>query len=150
MAKLHFVKKARKSIKGTPVKRGMSYWWWKPHIRAAKRVSLTKPRRSQYLTQSPFLGSLMDMEDDLENVNGMPREELTNMLEEMADALEQLAEECEASKESVAEEFGEDNPTAELLRTRAEFCSDLAGDLRSLASDDDPKEGLADIDWGCE
>jgi hypothetical protein len=52
MARAHFVKKARKAIPGTDIKKGDSYYWWKFRF-GGKRTSKTAPKASQ-LTQSEF------------------------------------------------------------------------------------------------
>lgn len=146
MTKLHFVRRARKTYRGTGVKKGMPYWWWK-FQKQPRRISLTKPPRSA-LVRSPFLSALLDLEDRYESLNGNrvceSEEEVDDFndeVDEIASDLEQLAEECEEARSNMADKFPNGCPTMELLEQRVERCREIAEELRN---------GGVNLDWEVE
>lgn len=80
MTTAHFVKKARKTIRGTGIKKGDSYWWWK-FRHGEKHVSKTQPRQSQ-LTGSEFLGTVFSIEESLADVDVADREAVASAIED--------------------------------------------------------------------
>ena len=67
MTRAHFVKKARKDHPEGDIKKGDSYWWWAFMVGGRggpKHYSKTQPKASQ-LTQSEYLGSIADIQDEL-------------------------------------------------------------------------------------
>ena len=142
MAKLHFVKKARKPIPEAGIEAGDSYYWFKRRVNgkgAPKRCSKVKPRRSSYSTSSPFLGTLMDKEDELTGLvaKSIPKEEVISWLESTANEIESLGEECLDKSSNVEAHMknGSGTTGAEMLRDRAEHCSELARALREAAGE---------------
>lgn len=61
MPRVHFVKKARKDVSNSDIKKGESYYWWKFRF-GGKCVSRTPPKQSQ-LTQSDFLSQIYKIQD---------------------------------------------------------------------------------------
>ncbi len=145
MATPHFVKKARKDIPGSDIKKGDSYYWWKFRY-GAKQVSKTKPRRSQ-LTQSDFYSTLWETEDGLSEQFDEFRdgktdiEDLRSACDSAADEIENLGSECEDKHSNMPDQLQE-SETGELLQERAERCSELADSLRSLPDnwEDEPED----------
>jgi hypothetical protein len=142
VARLHHVKKARKAIPEAGIQVGDSYYFYKRRINgkgAPKICSKAKPRRSAYLTSSPFLKALLDMEDDLQAMvaNGTPAEEVAWWLGNAASEVEVLGGDCTDKAASVAGGMknGSGIASAELLRERADHCSALASALREAASE---------------
>jgi hypothetical protein len=114
MARVHYVKKARKA---NPVaKKGEPYYWWKNRTpgRAAgvKRYSKTQPRPSQ-VTASEFLSSCRTA----------------------AEAYREIASSCEDKYGNLEQAFPGGCPTMELLEQRRDACETLADTLDGAADD---------------
>lgn len=146
MAKLHFVKKARKAIRKDGkvyIKKGESYYWWK-FYRSSKQVSKDKPRRSQ-LTQSSYYSIIFDMEDDLAQGKyfGLG---LGDLVSQVRDELQELYEECNASYDNIPEQLQEVG-TGEMLGNQLtaleeaeNALSNLFDQLDSGSCEDDDEE----------
>ena len=166
MPKLNFVKKARKTIRGTGIKKGDSYYWWKFRF-GGKRVSKTRPRRSQ-LTESDFYASMWDWEDSLEVKGPFTAddcESLAGDLESIADEVESLGQDQDEKLNNMPDALQESD-MGELLRSRSEGCERIADELRTAADtirdlpddeDDDAKnyaddaqEAIGQISWDCD
>lgn len=142
MAKLNYVKRARKAIPEADIEVGDPYWWYKRRVngRGAPRVcSKTKPKRSAYTTSSPFTRALLDYEDEL---NGMldrnaPPEGVATWLENVASDVEAMGEDCREKSQSVEQGMknGAGSTSAEMLITRADHCSDLASAIREAVNE---------------
>lgn len=142
MAKLHFVKKARKAIPEAGVEVGDSYYFFKKRVngKGTPRVcSKIKPRRSAYATSSPFLGALMDYEDEL---NGMlarnaSAEGVATWLENVVSEVEAMGDSCREKSQSVESGMknGAGTTSAEMLISRADHCSDLASAIREAINE---------------
>jgi ABC-type transporter Mla subunit MlaD len=141
MPKVHHVLKARKDVKGTDIKRGDSYYWWQ-FRNCAKSVSKTPPTRQQ-LTQSEFLSTLYDHED---NANGLLDElqaakdafELVrDRLNELAEDVRSFGSEQDDKRSNMEERFPNGCPTMDLLEARAERCNEIADELEAAASEVD-------------
>ena len=153
MPKLHFVKKARKAIRDSGIRKGDSYYWWK-FRRGGKRVSKTRPRRSQ-LTQSEFYAAMYDAEDDVADAIDVFRKggELANLaaaLDEASSTISDLASECEDKASNLESAFPNGCPSLELLQTRAEQATNIADELENAANNIDglePDEGQSDEEW---
>ena len=140
MARAYFVKKARKAIRSAGINKGDSYWWWKFRY-GDKRVSKTKPRRSQ-LTQSDFYGAMYDWEDQVAEMTGTQisdLEEASDQLHSIADEVESFGQE-QADKISNMPDSLQQSPTAEMLQGRADACEEIAQSLRDAA------DALASVD----
>ncbi len=159
MTKLHFVKKARKTKRGTPVKRGLPYYWFQ-FSRCPKQYSLTKPKRSAYATRSEYLRTLMDLEDEFNDVlkeasSGQATlDETKASLEEMANEVAELRNDTADKLENVRDAFPNGSPTADLLEDRVEQCQTLKDELEAAASgieddatEDDVASALEQVGW---
>lgn len=135
MARAHFVKKARKSIKGTDIEKGDSYYWWKFRF-GGKRVSKTMPRRSQ-LTQSDFLGQLYDIEDRVAELKA--EDGLGDDLSDIASNLRDLASECEERRSNMPEQL-QDSDTGSMLEERQNACESAADEFEAIDCEIDNKE----------
>lgn len=137
MARLNFVKKAQKTIRGTGIKKGMSYFWYK-HYRGQKVVSKEPPRRSRYSTTSPFLAGMMDAEDDFQELSSSDKPEIESFalsLRGIAETVEQLGDDCESSADNMESAFPNGCPTIELLRERKETCDRIKDEIEAAISD---------------
>lgn len=139
MAKLHFVKRAAKTYRGTGIKKGQMYWWWQkmrprgagPKVRGTIFRSPVKPPRSAYATTSPFLGAMMDLEDRFPNC------ESASDVEEIATEVRALGDDCQEKIDSVSQSFRNGCPTADLLQSRIDSCNSIADELDRIASEVD-------------
>lgn len=153
MARLHFVKKARKTIRGAGIKKGESYYWWK-FRHGGKRVSKTKPRRSA-LTQSEFYGVMYDAEDDVAAAieafqGGGDVADLACAINEAASSVSEQADECDDKASNLESAFPNGCPSLELLQNRAEQARSISDELESAAGQiegSEPEEGETDEDW---
>ena len=128
MPRVHHVKKARKPRPDWGIEKGDSYYWWKFRY-GGKRFSKTFPRRSQ-LTQSPFLGTLYDIQDSLGDLDAGP--EMEGQVEDIVSQLEDLKQECEDSLENMPEETRDSSWSGELLQERIYGIDDWVSELQSM------------------
>lgn len=135
MARATFVRKARKDVAGTDIKTGESYYWWKFRF-GGKHYSKTPPRRSQ-LTQSSFYASLWDIEDFLGEI--APDDGMESAVQDAAQQLRDLADECQSSLDNIPEQLQEAN-TGQILQERIEACNAAADELESITFNLDDKE----------
>lgn len=160
MAKLHYVKAARKAIPGTGVKKGSAYYWYQKKLngRGGKKVcSLRKPKRSSYSTSSPFIAAMMDFEDSLGEQGFNDGDEARSYLIDLADDVRALGLESEATADSVAQAFPNGCPTQELLRERATACETIAEALSNAAdtlseesTEDEINAAITEVAWEYE
>lgn len=172
MARVRFVKKARKD---NPVaKKGESYYWWSTMIsgRGVVRYSKNKPSRSQ-LTNSEFLATMYDLEDEANGLlKGADKEEnyadfledVKSSLEDIKDQVQEQGNECEDKRNSMPDSLQE-SPTGELLQNRVEQCEQIVSGIDEAISDIDDiinadsveadwleraEEAISQIDWSVE
>lgn len=138
MAKVHFVKAARKD---NPVaKKGESYYWWKPMVGGrggAKRFSKERPSRSQ-LTQSDFLSSLYWIEDG-DMANAQSPEDFRGV----AEALRELGSEQREKYDNMPEGL-QQGDTGQMLDERASNCESWADEIDQAA--DELETALEELD----
>ena len=135
--KVHHVKKARKDYPEQGIKRGDSYFWWKPRYGGIRR-SKTYPSR-QELTQSDFLCRVYDIEDEIaEGINIETRnpEEVENEIEgwisAITEEIEELKEECEEKLDNMPEQLQDTSETGMLLQERIEYLDEWINNLESV------------------
>lgn len=164
MAKLHFVKKAAKAHRGTGVKKGNSYWWFwtaKPRIKGArgrKIICKSKPARSAYLSSSPFIKAMLDLEDRM-TVLQLPDDttDIDDVLVEIADDVREVGSECQSTIDNMQVAFPDGCPTMEMLESRVSACETIADALEAAAGqiDDDTtpeqvEQIISQISWEYE
>lgn len=150
MARVHFVKKARKADKYSEIKRGDSYYWWKFRF-GGKHKSKTPPRRSQ-LTQSEFLGTMYDIEDRIAEIKTL--EDAQSERDAIVDELRDLASEQEDKLSNMPDSL-QYAPTGEMLQNRADECNSFADELEGIdleIEEEEPEvvereEGESDEDY---
>jgi hypothetical protein len=137
MARLHFVKKAQKD---NPVcKKGESYFWWKFMVGGRggpKLYSKERPAPSR-LTQSEFLGTLGDIEDEISSLAA--DDSLESAVSDIASRLRELGEEQGAKKENMPDNLQE-SESGTMLQDRADRCEEMADELENIPLDLDDKE----------
>lgn len=128
MAKVHFVKSARKD---NPVaKAGESYYWWKPMVGGrggAKRYSKEPPRPSQ-LTQSEFLSAAYAAQESLDEAKD------ADAFRAVAEEVRELGDETQGKYDNMPEGL-QQGDTGQLLEERASQCNERADQIESAADD---------------
>lgn len=141
MAKVHFVKAARKD---NPVaKKGESYFWWKPMVGGrggAKRYSKERPSRSQ-LTQSDFLSSLYGIEDG-DMANAQSPEDFRGV----AEALRELGQEQQEKYDNMPEGL-QQGDTGQMIEERASGCESWADEIDQRADELETALEAVDAAW---
>lgn len=128
MAKVHFVKKARKD---NPVaKRGESYYWWQPR-NMSKRYSATYPRQSQLTSgkKSMIFAAQEDFEDAAANIK--TGEDLYAACLACAETYKEIAAEYQESADNMPENL-QDGELANNMREMADNLECAASDLESI------------------
>ena len=127
---VHTVKKARKTYRGTGIKKGDKYYWWKFRY-GSKIKSKVYPKPSQ-LTQSEFLSTIYELTDRIEAFSdGLNRADVISEIEDIASEIRSLGEEQEDKRSNMPDQL-QDAPSGELLEQRAEECSTMADSLESI------------------
>lgn len=147
MARVHFVKKARKANKAAGVKKGESYYWWANRVgrSSIKRYSKTPPRRCQ-TTNSEFYAAMYAAEDDLADIAGDARnekaghEDVSAALREAANFVEEARDMCQEKYDNMENAFPSGCPTMELLQSRIDSCESIMQELESAADEVDSLE----------
>lgn len=144
MARVTFVKKARKAIKSAGIAKGQSYYWWKFRF-GGKRVSKTPPRRSQ-LTQSSKKAALFDAEDAVVEAIANVRagrwglSDLRDTLEQCAEDVRGVAEEYRDSASNMESAFPNGSPKIDELNERADEVEETANELDQIVQDIDGED----------
>ena len=146
--KVYHVKKARKDYPEAGIKKGESYYWWKPRFWGVRR-SKTYPSR-QELTQSDFLCRVYDIEDeiaegievDIEDDPSEIESEIENWLRDIISEIEELRDECEDKLYNMPEQLQDTSEAGILLQDRIDALDDWISDLESVDISID--EGLSE------
>lgn len=143
MPRVTFVKKARKD---NPVcKKGESYYWWAMMSGGRygpKRYSKTPPKPSQ-LTNSEFLGTIGDIEDEIGGLSA--DDSLEQSVADIAQRVRDLGEEQESKKGNMPDGLQE-GTTGELLQERADKCGEIADELEAIDFSDKSEDEAAKSD----
>jgi len=142
MARVHFVKKARKD--NPAVKAGQSYYWWK-HRYGSKQYSATYPKASQ-TTSSPFLSEVYAIQEELA-VIADPKD-----LEGLLDRISESRDQCEDSLYNMPDHLQDSSESGQLLQARIDsldsWYSELDGidtEIDEELSEEDREKRLAEI-----
>lgn len=149
MARLNFVKKARKDIiedGKVVIKKGESYYHWTLGFRGRKRVSKTRPDRRQ-LTQSAHAHRIYDFEDQIADIGTSSPEDMQSAVESLISELEDYKSELESNLESVPEQLQESHVNNERIEALDSAISefeqidfDFEYDESSEESEDEQRE----------
>jgi hypothetical protein len=142
MARVHFVKSARKDYPEHDIKKGESYYWWalKTGPRSSiKRKSKTAPRPSQ-LTTSEFKSALYEAQEAYQDAIEAAGEfaDIEAAVNDYKETLEGLQSEQEEKRSNMPEGL-QDSGTGELLQGRYDSLQELIDELEGLdiPNDDD-------------
>ena len=150
MPRVNFVKKARKDI-SDEIKAGDSYYWWKFRY-GGKRVSKTPPKPKD-LTQSDFLISVYNIEEEIENFMASDKDSFDSQKEDILGQIEELKSETEDKLGNMPEQL-QYAPTGELLQERIDGLDEWYNELESIDFEYDEdeireevkEEGIEDVD----
>lgn len=137
MARVTFVKKARKDYPESGIKKGDSYYWWKFRF-GGKHKSKVKPKPSQ-LTQSEFLGTLYAIQEEIAEkttADFNSSEDFDTFIEDKKGELNNLADETNDKRENMPENLY-DSPTGEMLEERSSSVNEMADELENIDTEID-------------
>jgi hypothetical protein len=132
MARAHFVKKAAK--KNPVAKKGEPYYWWAFRF-GGKHYRKTPPRRSQ-LTQSAFLSSLYELEDDMAAATPTNVSDLQMAIEDWILTLETMRDDCQGSLDNMPEGL-QQGDTGQRLQDRIDSCDSWISEMECADTDYD-------------
>jgi hypothetical protein len=138
MARVHFVKKARKAKRSEGIKVGDSYYWWANRVGrvSLKRYSKTRPTRSQ-TTLSSFYSQLWEIAD--RGWDAAAPDELSDERDNTVSDLNDLKSECEDNLQNMPEHLQESS----VLNDRIEELDNLISELEGVdLSEPDESEDL--------
>jgi hypothetical protein len=146
MARVHFVKKARKDNKAAGVKKGESYYWWANRMpgRAfgVKRYSKTPPRPSQVAAPGSFRSCAAALQERLDDLTTeMSASDIKTELDDIALEARGLAEEQQEKFDNMPEGL-QQGDTGQLLEERREALENWAEELELVGEDEDDLEGM--------
>lgn len=153
MARLHYVKSARKSYPNEGIEKGDSYYWWSTRLTVGKRYLSTKhrsknrPPRSA-LVSSDFYKTLYDLEDRLSAISAADYETLDDVqseAEDIASEIRSLGDECREKFENMPEGL-QQGSSGELLESRADACDAFADEIESFDFSSDLDDDASDED----
>ena len=130
MPKVTFVKKAQKNVKGSDIKKGEEYYWWKFRF-GGKHVSRTPPKPSQ-LTRSAFLSPLYELQERIILLTAS--DTLPDEVSSIVDELRCLGEE-QLEKQNNMPESLQDSETGQLLQDRSDNIESMVNDLEAVDLD---------------
>lgn len=133
MARVHFVKKARKNYPHDGIKKGESYYWWAFRY-GGKHKSKTMPKQSQ-LTGSEFLSTVYSFQEELEEgtfeATAEGLEEAKDERDRIVDELRSLADEQTEKRDNMPEGL-QYSETGTLLEDRENYCNEFADELEAV------------------
>ena len=143
--RLHYVKKAAKTYRGTGIKKGQPYYWYAfrygPKIR-----SKSKPRRSA-LVRHEWDKFMLDLEDDVlalkvpDGTESVDVTEISSQLSIYADSVGDFKSELDERVSNMESAFPNGCPTLEMLTERVETLESLQQELDSAANDIEGEDG---------
>lgn len=142
MAKVTFVKSARKDVPEANIKRGDSYYWWKFRY-GAKQRSKTPPKQSQ-LTNSSFMSTVLSIQERMAEYSPNDADDFEAFRSEILSDIESLKEECESSLDNLPEAL-KDVSTGELLQERITALDEWYNEISGCEVEEEDDE-----DWALE
>jgi hypothetical protein len=142
---------AAKDYPEQDIRKGEEYYTWKIKLARGGRVyrQKTPPKRSQ-LTNSTFLSTLYDIEDQLENFTTGRGQDLKAHLEDIAGQIRDMGQEAQNSFDNMPEGL-QQGDTGQLLEKRAQNAEEWANELEALdVPDEDDDEWWHEPDEGEE
>ena len=130
MARVHFVKSARKDYPDHKIKKGESYYWWQFAFRG-KSFSKTQPTRSQ-LTQSGFLQAFYDLQDRIGSLSAETADDLQTQVEDIISEIESVRDEQQERLDNMPEHLQESSGSGQLLQERIEGLEQWQSDIENI------------------
>ena len=142
MARFTYVKKARKDIAGTDIKKGDKYYWWKFRY-GSKHCSKVCPRPSQ-LTQSEFLSTIYGLNEQIEDLT--IKNDLKEEIEAITNELDMLKDEQQERLDNMPEHLQESSSSGELLSRRIESVDEMISELEGIDTEIDEEKETDETD----
>lgn len=134
MARVRFVQKARRPLPSHGIEIGDSYYWWSLRIpgqlKGRKFFSKTQPRQSQ-LTQSDFLSTMYQIQEQMQDAEATSREDLETMRDDWVSQINDLAQETRDKLDNMPEGL-KAGPTGTLLEERADSMDSWASEIEGV------------------
>jgi YesN/AraC family two-component response regulator len=141
MARLNFVKAARKDVPNTDIKKGESYYWWKFRF-GGKHCSKTQPKGSA-LINSPFLSQVAAMSEGVAEWKPCDADDLRGMIEELSSEIESLRDEQQEKLDNMPEGL-QQGSSGEILQSRIDGLEEWSSNLECI----DIEEPEGDVEVG--
>lgn len=139
MARLHYVKKARRTYYGTGIKKGSGYYWWKFNY-GAKQRSKTKPKPQQ-LTRDDYAILLLDVDDIKDDLSvGMGGQDVSANLDSIKEMLDEAKDRYQESFDNMPDQLQETSMAGEILTERIEALESYMEDFEGIEVNDDMNE----------
>lgn len=145
MPRVIHVKKARKNVPNSDIKKGESYYWWKFRF-GGKHVSRTPPKQSQ-LTKSEFLGTIYDIQDRISEIT--TDSDFESEIQDVVSELENLRDECEEKRDNMPEQL-QDAPIGEMLQDRYDSVQEMIDELEAIDLEVDEEDITNDVKENAE
>ncbi len=127
MARVTFVKKARKDYPEAGIKKDESYFWWKFQY-GSKMRSKIRPKQSQ-LTQSEFLSRYYSIQESIE---GFTVESVQSDTEFMIGELEDMRDECQEKLDNMPDHLRDCSSSGETLSERIDGFEGWISELENI------------------
>lgn len=143
MAKVTYVKHARKDIPEAGIKAGEPYYWWKFRFGGTYR-SKTAPKPSQ-LTQSTFISTMLSLQERLEalvsslQVGDTTCSDAETERDDIVSEVRAAGDECQSSFDNMPEGL-QSGSTGSLLEARVEACETIADELEGVDIPEEEEE----------
>jgi hypothetical protein len=124
------------------IHKGEMYYHWAFRF-GPTHISKDYPRRSQ-LTQSAFLGSIYDLEDEIEAIESTDIDE--DVISGWVSTLEELRDQCQESLDNMPEGLQQGSSSGELLQERIDNLESWISELENVDPDFDEEAARAEID----
>lgn len=141
MARVHFVKHARKDYPEAGIAKGDSYYWWKfPY--GPKNKSKNRPTRQQ-LTQSDFLRQVYDIQDKFGELT--TESDFESEVDFFYAEIEVLRDEVGERLDAMPEHLQDTSTSGELLQERIDALENWLDAIQNVDLDGDPEEVLEEL-----
>ena len=133
MPRIHHVKKAAKD--NSVCKKGESYYWWCTRITSGKsyikrkHLSKNPPRQSQ-LTSSPFLQSLLAIQENISDAKPQSLGELLEMRDDWVNDINELRDETQEKLDNMPDGLRESD-SGQVLQERVDALESWASDIEN-------------------
>ena len=138
MAKVNFVKSARKDIEHAGIKKGESYYWWQANRFTGKQYSKTQPKPSQ-TASTDFERTIFSLQERIDADEFFTSaESAVDDISEITSEIESMRDEEQEKLDNMPEGF-QQGPTGERIQERIDQAEQIISELESIDVDFDPE-----------